>query len=88
MFVHWFTWMIFLSFHILKKNIESMYVWYLIGLPSSSIMLSARSVSCFLRRLSFLATLSQLLVLVLFRPRLMLLSSGYSQYVSRMYRLS
>ena len=83
MFVHWFTRMIFSSFHILKKNIESMYVWYLIGLPSSSIISSARSVSCFLRRLSFLATLSRLLVLVLFRPRLMLLSSGHSQHISK-----
>ena len=54
MFVHWSTWMIFLSFHKLKKNIGSMYIWYLIGLPSSSIMLSARSVNCFQRRFEFL----------------------------------
>ena len=38
--------------------------------------------------LSFLVTISWLLVLVLFRPRLMLSSSGYSQYLSRMYRTS
>ena len=31
-----------------------MYVWYLIGLPNSSIMLSARSVSCFLEKVEFL----------------------------------
>ena len=37
-----------------------MYVWYFTGLPSSSTMLSARTVSCFPRRLSFLATISQL----------------------------
>ena len=43
MFVYWFTWIKLLSFHILKKNIESMYVWHLIGLPNSSIMSSARS---------------------------------------------
>ena len=75
--MHLFTWMIFLSFHILKKNIKCMYIWYLIGLPDSNIMSSARSVSCFPGRLRFLVTLSWLLVSVLFRPRLMLLSSGY-----------
>ena len=61
--------MIFLSFDILKKNIKSMYIWYLIGLPSSSIMLSIKSMNCFQRRLSFLFTLSWLLVLVLFRSK-------------------
>ena len=86
MFVHWFTWIILLAFYILKKNIRSIYIWNLIGLPSSSIMLSTRSVNCFPRRLNFLATLFQLLVSVLFSPRLMLSNIVHSQYISKTYR--
>ena len=54
MFVHWFTWIIFLSFHILKKNIESMYIWYLIGLPNSSIMLKRKKCELFSDKFEFL----------------------------------
>ena len=46
--------MISLSFHILKKNIESMYIWYLIGFPNSIIMSSARKCKLFSEKVEFL----------------------------------
>ena len=46
--------MIFLSSLILKKNIGSMYIWYLIGLPISSIMLSTKKYELFSEELKFL----------------------------------
>ena len=87
-YMHWFTWMILLSFHIPKTNIRIIYILYLTGFPSLSTILSTISVSCFLKRLRFLAILFQLPVLVFFRPRLMLSKKSHCQYLSRIYRPS
>ena len=70
--MHWFTWIIFLSSHVLKKNIESIYVWYFDRLARFKYHVECKNYELFSKKVDFLATLSQLLVLVLFGPRLIL----------------
>ena len=47
--------MIFLSFHILKKEYRKhIYLWYLIGLPSSSIISQHTKCKLFSKKVEFL----------------------------------
>ena len=54
MFVPWFTWMISLFFHVLKKNIESMYIWYLISLLQSKYHVKCKKCELFSEKVEFL----------------------------------